>query len=131
MKELLENSLDAQAKQISIKIRDAGRTLVEVSDNGVGILAGELQLAIERHGTSKLQKAVDLFKVTTLGFRGEALASIGSVSRMTIVSQNQADELGAKLQVEGGHLKGIQRIGAPVGTVVRVENLFFNIPARL
>ncbi len=131
MKELIENSLDAQANNISIKIQDAGRTLVEVSDNGVGIQAEEIHLAVERHGTSKLEKADDLFSVLTLGFRGEALASIGSVSRMTIVSHNQADELGAKLQVEGGHLIGIQRIGTPIGTLVRVENLFFNIPARL
>ncbi len=131
VKELLENSIDAEARFIAIQIEDAGKRLIEVADDGCGIQAQELALAVERHATSKLQNADDLFKIRTLGFRGEALASIGSVARLTITSRPMESEIGAMLQVEGGLGASVQATGSPVGTVVRVENLFFNVPARL
>lgn len=131
VKELVENSLDAGAKNISISIADAGRTLIEVADDGHGIPSGELELAASRHATSKLILSNDLFHIQTLGFRGEALASIGSVSQMTITSRVESAREGARLKVDGGISSNVEKVGAPVGTVVRVENLFYNVPARL
>ncbi len=132
VKELTENALDAGAKNISISIADAGRTLIEVADDGHGIAADELELAAARHATSKLIQSDDLFHIQTLGFRGEALASIGSVSQMTITSRVESAKEGARLKVDGGIFSGkVEKVGAPVGTVLRVENLFYNVPARL
>lgn len=131
IKELLENALDAKASQVSIHVEGAGKRLVEIADNGCGIPAAELALALERHATSKLERADDLFRIATLGFRGEALASIGSVARLTLTSRPAAAEGGARLRVEGGHVGQLELVGAPVGTVVRVEDLFYNVPARL
>lgn len=131
VKELLENALDAGAKQITIHIREAGQRLVEVADDGCGIPANELLLSVERHATSKLNSADDLFKIETLGFRGEALASIGSVSRLTITSRITGSSTGGRLYVEGGQAGKLQFVGSPVGTTVAVEDLFYNVPARL
>jgi DNA mismatch repair protein MutL len=131
VKELLENSLDAGAKQITIHVREAGTRLVEVSDDGCGIPGEEIVLSVERHATSKLSSADDLFKIETLGFRGEALASIGSVARLTITSRFTQSASGGRLRVEAGHAGELQIVGSPVGTVVTVEDLFFNVPARL
>lgn len=131
VKELTENALDAGAKNISISIADAGRALVEAADDGHGIPIDELELAAARHATSKLVRSEDLFRISTLGFRGEALASIGSVSHMTITSRVASSKEGARLRVDGGISAKVERTGAPVGTVVRVENLFYNVPARL
>ncbi|MCB9112072.1 MAG: DNA mismatch repair endonuclease MutL [Anaerolineales bacterium] len=131
VKELTENSLDAGAKNISITIGDAGRTLIEVADDGHGIPAKELELAASRHATSKLIQSEDLFHIQTLGFRGEALASIGSVSNMTITSRVESAREGARMKVDGGISGNVEKVGAPLGTVVRVENLFYNVPARL
>ncbi len=131
VKELVENSLDAGAKNITITVRGAGRALMEVADDGHGIPAEELPLAVARHATSKLQTAEDLFRIHTLGFRGEALASIASVSRFTITSRTADAETGARLRIEGGRALGpVEPVGAPVGTTVRVEDLFYNVPAR-
>ena len=131
VKELIENALDAGAKSVSVEIAGAGRSLVQVADDGAGIPADELALAIERHATSKLASAEDLFHIATLGFRGEALASIGSVSRLMITSRTADSPAGARLHVEGGIIGKLEKIGAPVGTVVSVEDLFYNVPARL
>jgi DNA mismatch repair protein MutL len=131
VKELTENALDAGAKNISISIEDAGRALIEVADDGHGIAADELELAAARHATSKLVQSEDLFHIQTLGFRGEALASIGSVSQMTITSRVASAKEGARIKVEGGISGKVEKVGAPVGTVLRVENLFYNVPARL
>mgnify|MGYP000912587304 FL=1 len=131
VKELTENSLDAGAKNISISIADAGRTRIEVADDGHGIPVGELGLAASRHATSKLVQSEDLFHIRTLGFRGEALASIGSVSQMTITSRVESAKEGARLRVNGGISEKVEKVGAPKGTAVRVENLFYNVPARL
>ncbi len=131
VKELIENALDAGAKTISVSVAEAGRRLIEVADDGNGIAADELGLAVSRHATSKLAHAEDLFHIATLGFRGEALASIGSVSRMTITSQVMGAKAGARIRVEGGREGKVEAIGAPVGSIVRVEDLFYNVPARL
>jgi DNA mismatch repair protein MutL len=131
VKELLENSLDAGARQITIRIEQSGKSLIEVADDGLGIPAAELTLAVLRHATSKLQSAQELFQISTLGFRGEALASIGSVSHLELTSHNREEAVGGRIQVEGGRAGAIKAIGAPYGTQVKVENLFFNVPARL
>jgi len=131
VKELTENALDAGAKNISISIVDAGRGLIEVADDGHGIPGDELELAAARHATSKLVQSEDLFHIQTLGFRGEALASIGSVSQMTITSRVASANEGARLKVDGGISGKVEKVGAPIGTVLRVENLFYNVPARL
>jgi DNA mismatch repair protein MutL len=130
VKELVENALDAGATHITITVEGAGRKVIEVADDGEGIPTGELDLALSRHATSKLSTAEDLFRITTLGFRGEALASIASVSRMTITSRPKDGEMGARLQVDGGKSGKVQPVGAPAGTIVRVEDLFYNVPVR-
>lgn len=131
VKELLENALDSGARAIDITIEDAGRRLIEISDDGCGIPAAELPLAVERHATSKLSSAEDLFRIGTLGFRGEALASIGSVSRLTLTSRSADSAAAGRIRVESGVAGRIEQVGAPVGTTVRVADLFFNVPARL
>jgi DNA mismatch repair protein MutL len=131
VKELVENALDAGARTVSVTVAEAGRRLVEVVDDGSGIPSAELALAVERHATSKLASAADLFRIATLGFRGEALASIGSVSRMTITSRAANERTGARILVEGGRVGSLEKVGAPPGTRVRVEDLFHNVPARL
>ncbi len=130
VKELVENALDANASHLTITVEGAGQRLVEVADDGAGIPAEELSVAVARHATSKLNNAEDLFHITTLGFRGEALASIGSVARLTITSRPVGAPSGARLQVESGLAGRLEPVGAPVGTLVRVEDLFYNVPAR-
>ncbi|MBN2044205.1 MAG: DNA mismatch repair endonuclease MutL [Anaerolineales bacterium] len=131
VKELVENALDACADHITITVEGAGQKLIEVADNGQGIPANQLSIALARHATSKLTSAEDLFNIRTLGFRGEALASIASVSRFSITSRIREEEAGARLLVEGGQMEGGPvPVGAPAGTVVRVEDLFYNVPAR-
>lgn len=131
VKELLENALDAGATQVKIQVQAGGRRLVEVVDDGCGIPADEIHLAVSRHATSKLRLAQDLFHIVSLGFRGEALASIASVSRLTLTSRSPEAEQGARIRVEGGHASAVEPVGAPVGTQVQVEDLFYNVPARL
>jgi DNA mismatch repair protein MutL len=131
VKELVENALDAGARTVTVDITVAGRTLIRVADDGAGIPADELTLAVERHATSKLVSTEDLFRIATLGFRGEALASIGSVSRLTLTSHIPGATNGARLRVEGGLIGKVEKVGSPVGTVVQVEDLFYNVPARL
>ncbi len=131
VKELIENALDARARRIEVRIQQAGQRLIEVRDDGFGIPADELALAVSRHTTSKVEKPEDLFHISTLGFRGEALAAIGSVSRLTIISRPPDAPTGAMIQVEGGNIRGpVRPTAAPIGTTVRVEDLFFNVPAR-
>ena len=131
VKELIENSLDASARAVTVTVAEAGRRAIEVADDGTGIPAPELELSLSRHATSKLFRAEELFSIGTLGFRGEALASIGSVSRLTMTSRVADAESGARLKVEGGISGKLEMVGAPVGTVVQVEDLFYNVPARL
>ena len=131
VKELLENALDAGARSVLITIEQAGKKLIDVADDGSGIPSDELELAVSRHATSKLVRSDELFSISTLGFRGEALASIASVSRLTITSRVQNEQEGARLHVEGGVAGKLTKVGTTVGTTVRVEDLFYNVPARL
>ncbi len=131
IKELVENALDAGADQIDIHLRGSGQPFIEIRDNGKGISAKELPLAVTRHATSKLTSAEDLFRIQTLGFRGEALASIGSVSIMAVQSACKGDAIGAEIIVEGGKNQLPKPKVMNSGTTVKVENLFHNVPARL
>ncbi len=131
VKELLENSLDAGATTINVDIRDGGRTLIQVADNGDGIGEGEIETAFLRHATSKLSSSRDLEAIVTLGFRGEALAAIAAVSQVMIVSRAAGEKAGTRLTLAGGKKTSRDTVGAPQGTVIAVENLFYNVPARL
>ncbi|HBF42481.1 MAG TPA: DNA mismatch repair endonuclease MutL [Desulfobacteraceae bacterium] len=130
VRELIDNSIDGGAERIVVTIENGGKRLVKVGDNGVGMSRDDLLLCLERNATSKIETASDLLSVKTLGFRGEAIPSIASVSRMQIVSRTQDILEGHRLRVAGGKLISIEEAGAPVGTTVEVRNLFFNIPAR-
>ena len=130
VKELLENSLDAGADKIQLFIRDAGTTFIQVKDNGKGMSETDARMCWERHATSKIKKADDLFKLTTFGFRGEALASIAAVSQVEMKSRREEDSLGTELKIEAGEVLHHEPINCPVGTTITVKNLFFNIPAR-
>jgi DNA mismatch repair protein MutL len=131
IKELIENSIDAGATTIHVDVRAGGRQLLQVADNGSGIAPAEIETAFLRHATSKVSSAEELSAVHTLGFRGEALAAIAAVSQVTIVSRTAEDAAGARLMLEGGRKTGLELVGAPQGTVMAVENLFYNVPARL
>ncbi len=131
VKELVENAIDAGATDIRIETREGGRRLVRVSDNGGGISAEEIELAFSRHATSKLSTVDELSRIRTLGFRGEALASIASVAQVTCVSRARSEEVGARIRIDGGLLLERAKTGAPAGTVVAAENLFHSVPARL
>jgi len=130
VRELIDNSIDAAATRILIKIENGGKNLIRVSDNGAGMDRDDLLLCAERHATSKISELSDLFSVRTLGFRGEAVPSIAAVSRMVIASRTLDQVGGFRLRLEGGKIKGIEETGAPVGTTVEVNDLFFNTPAR-
>ena len=130
VKEIVENSIDAGATKIVIEIKKGGKQLIKVIDNGKGILKDDLDIAIERHATSKLRKIEDLEKIYTMGFRGEALASIASISKLTIISKTQIDDYGNKLVAEAGDIIEKEEIGTQLGTTIIVENLFYNVPVR-
>jgi DNA mismatch repair protein MutL len=130
VKELMENAVDAGATRIDVAVGQGGLEMVRVVDNGCGIAAEELPLAVASHATSKLVEEDDLFRVATLGFRGEALASIAEVSRLVIRSRIAGSEGGAEIEVSGGRPGGVAPCGCPVGTAVEVHNLFFNTPVR-
>lgn len=131
VKELVENSIDAGATAITVELRDGGISYLRVSDNGTGIPAGQVRMAFERHATSKLHTAEDLYNVRTLGFRGEALASIAAVSKVTLISRTAEAEYGVRVQVEAGSIGEIAEAASPVGTTITVRDLFFNTPVRL
>jgi DNA mismatch repair protein MutL len=130
LKELLENAVDAGATRIDVTLEKGGSEVIRVADNGCGIAADELPLAVASHATSKIRSADDLFSVATLGFRGEALASIAEVSRLVVRSRAAHAESGAELEVVGGAACDVAPIGCPIGTSVEVRNLFFNTPVR-
>ena len=130
VKELVENALDANSTSISIEIEKGGRSLIRVSDNGTGMNRDDAMLAMERYATSKIFKDTDLFEINTLGFRGEALPSIASVSRFSLVTRDEDSNAGTEIIVEGGKVKKVSEVGAPPGTMVTVKQLFFNTPAR-
>jgi DNA mismatch repair protein MutL len=130
LKELLENSLDAGARRISVEVAAGGRRLIRVVDDGAGMNPDDLLLALERHATSKVAQTGDLSRITSLGFRGEALPSIAAVSKMLLRSRPAGAETGGQVLVEGGVIKDLAQVGCPVGTLVEVKDLFFNTPAR-
>ncbi|RLB73257.1 MAG: DNA mismatch repair endonuclease MutL [Deltaproteobacteria bacterium] len=130
VKELLENSLDAGASDILIELEAGGKRLIRISDNGCGMSQQDAFLSFERHATSKIRTADDLFALSTLGFRGEALASIASVSRLRLKTSDNDEGLGQQIYIEGGKIKNVAEVGFPQGTSIEVRNLFFNLPAR-
>lgn len=130
VKELIENAIDAGATTIQVDVHAGGKSFIRVVDDGCGVPKDEVELAFHRHATSKLSTAEDLQRITTLGFRGEALASIAAVSRMTFATRAAGEGVGTLLRLEGGQIHSRRQIGRPPGTVVTVENLFFNVPAR-
>lgn len=131
VKELIENSLDAAAHEIRVEIGEGGRRLMRVVDDGCGIGRADIELATVRHATSKLRSADDLQRIDTLGFRGEALSSIAAVSQLTLLSRSADEPVGTLVRIEGGQLLTREGRGTPSGTVITVENLFYNVPARL
>jgi len=131
VKELIENSLDAGATRITIRVEEGGKKLIRVTDDGCGMDAEDAVLAFQRHATSKIKDADDLWRITTMGFRGEALPSIASVSHVELVTRPPNAEQGTRVVVEGGILQTVEPIGCPQGTTVTVKGLFFNTPARL
>jgi DNA mismatch repair protein MutL len=130
VKELVENSLDAGSKRIFVDVAQGGRSLIRVSDNGSGMSHDDALLALERYATSKIYKDRDLFSINTLGFRGEALPSIASVSRFSMITRDESADSGTEILVDGGKIKNVTEVGAPPGTLVTVKQLFFNTPAR-
>ena len=131
VKELIENAIDAGASSVHIEVEAGGRRLLRVTDNGAGIRSDEIELAFRRHATSKLRRAEELQDLRTLGFRGEALASIAAVSRASIITRHRAEDIGVSLKLTAGVVNDQRRVGVPAGTVVAISNLFFNTPARL
>ncbi|MDD3840335.1 MAG: DNA mismatch repair endonuclease MutL [Clostridia bacterium] len=131
VKELVENSIDAGSSSITVEIRNGGIPYLRVTDDGIGIVSQDIHLAFERHATSKIKEADDLENINSLGFRGEALASIAAVSQMEIITKSQADDAGTALTIEGGKVVSKKSVGCPEGTTVVVRNLFYNTPARL
>lgn len=130
LKELVENSLDAGATRIQVIVRDAGRTLLQVIDDGIGMSEMDARLAFERHATSKIREAKDLFSLRTMGFRGEALASICAVSQVEMTTRRKEDETGTLLEIHGSDVVRQEPCSCPVGTNIKVSNLFFNVPVR-
>lgn len=130
LKELVENSLDAGATRIQVIVRDAGRTLLQVIDNGIGMSEMDARLAFERHATSKIREAQDLFSLRTMGFRGEALASICAVAQVEMTTRREEDETGTLIEIHGSDVIRQEVCSCPVGTNIKVSNLFFNVPVR-
>ena len=130
VKELVENAIDAGATHVTVELRGGGIEYLRISDNGKGIPAGQIRLAFERHATSKLQTEAELYCIHTLGFRGEALASVAAVAKVTCTTKTADAEFGVRCQVEGGEFTDIRQAASPVGTTFVVEDLFYNTPVR-
>ena len=130
VKELLENAIDAGGDSIELIIKDAGKTLIQIIDNGCGMSPTDARMSFERHATSKIKSADDLFRIKTFGFRGEALASIAAIAQVEMKTRRHEDELGSHLIIEGSTVKSQQPCACPTGTSIMVKNLFYNVPAR-
>jgi DNA mismatch repair protein MutL len=130
VKELLENALDAGATRILVEVEAGGRKLIRIVDNGIGMVRDDALLAFERHATSKIRSSDDLLSIATLGFRGEALPSIASISRLVLETRAAADASGTHLEIVGGKIFRVEDAGLPAGTTIAVRDLFFNTPAR-
>ena len=130
IKEMVENSIDAGATQITVEIKNGGISYIRITDNGKGIAKDDVEMAFERHATSKIRSAVDLQDVKSMGFRGEALASIAAISNVELISKTEDSEIGTKVNVEGGNILNIEDVGCSTGTIITVRNLFYNTPVR-
>lgn len=131
VKELVENSIDADATNITIEIKKGGKEYIKITDNGKGIARDDIAISLERHATSKLRKIEDLENIYSMGFRGEALASISSISKLTMISRTKEDNTGIKTVAEAGNIVSQEEVSANIGTTIIVENIFFNTPVRL
>ena len=130
VKELVENAVDAGAKHIDVLVTDAGKTSIQVIDDGKGMSETDARLAFERHATSKIRQASDLFALQTMGFRGEALASIAAVAQVELRTRMEGEELGTSLCISGSHVDNQEPVSCPQGSNFQIKNLFYNIPAR-
>lgn len=130
VKELLENAIDSGATDIKLIVKDSGKTLIQVIDNGCGMSETDARMSFERHATSKIKKADDLFNIRTKGFRGEALASIAAIAHVELKTRRHNDEIGTRIEMEGSEVKSQNPFNSPVGTSFSVKNLFYNVPAR-
>lgn len=130
VKELVENSIDAKASAITIEIKKGGISYIKITDNGIGFESDDMELAFERHATSKIRKEEDLLHITSMGFRGEALASIAAISKVTLISRNEKEELGKRVYVEAGNIKSIEQVASNIGTKIEIRDVFYNVPAR-
>ena len=130
VKELMENSIDAGATSINVEIKNGGISYIRITDNGKGIAKDDMEIAFERHATSKIRQANDLETITTMGFRGEALASIASISKIEMISKTAESEIGYKIQIEGGRIINQEETGCQKGTTITIKDLFFNTPVR-
>ncbi|HNL64978.1 MAG TPA: DNA mismatch repair endonuclease MutL, partial [Ferruginibacter sp.] len=130
VKELLENAVDAGADEIRLIVNDAGKSLIQVIDNGKGMSETDARMAFERHATSKIRNIDDLFQIKTMGFRGEALASIAAVAQVELKTRMQGEEAGIYIEIENSRVQKQEPVAAPYGTSIAMKNLFFNVPAR-
>ena len=130
VKELLENSIDAGAQSIKLILKDAGKTLIQVIDDGKGMSVTDARLSFERHATSKIRSADDLFQLHTKGFRGEALASIAAIAHVEMKTNREDQDLGTHIKIQGSKVTYQEMVSTPKGTSISVKNLFYNIPAR-
>ncbi len=129
-KELLENSIDSGADKITLIVKESGKSLIQVTDNGKGMSDVDVRMAFERHATSKIEKADDLFKIKTMGFRGEALASIAAIAQVEVKTKTEDDETGTTISIQGSEVTNQEQCQYMTGTSIMVKNLFFNVPAR-
>ena len=130
VKEMVENSIDAGATKVTVEIKNGGISFIRISDNGKGIAEDDMEIAFERHATSKIRVAEDITKVTSMGFRGEALASIAAIANVEMISRTKDSNIGHRIVVEGGKTLEFGEVGAPIGTTITVKNLFYNTPVR-
>ncbi|MFL5763406.1 MAG: DNA mismatch repair endonuclease MutL [Bacteroidia bacterium] len=130
VKELMENALDAGSTRIKLIVKDSGKTLIQVIDNGCGMSETDARMCFERHATSKIRKAEDLFAIRTMGFRGEAMASIAAIAQVEMKTRRIGDEIGVQIQIEGSEVKSQEPVSCPEGTSISIKNLFYNVPAR-
>lgn len=130
VKELIENSIDAKAQNITVEIKNGGISYIKITDDGIGIASDDVEIAFERHATSKIRKEDDLRKITSMGFRGEALASIAAISKVTLISKKKDESVATKAIVEAGKVKSIEQVASTHGTVIQINDVFYNVPAR-